>query len=326
MKKRLFLFVCAALIMGAAFSVPGSALAASCCGGGSATSLIVPKYAKAVVDACFDMEVYNGFWNQKGKHTSDPPDSDLKQYRFNLGYAQRFAKYWQASLMVPYVWNSNSYSGVSSRSDGFGDSSISLWYEAVDDQWTRKIKKPKDLIPAVTVGMSVLLPTGISPYDDVGSSFDVTGRGFYRIDGNLLIDKTFQPWNVSLLVSYGTYIERPVNKDYGKYVQPYRKQLGDRTSASAALSYNYALNTRGDTLTGIGSFSYLREADSRIDSVTDEASGFWKTAVGASLVYSSTDHDWSFRTSWSHAIRTDGWGDNFPTTDIYTVGVRYVFR
>ena len=326
MKKSLFLLIGAALFLGAALPSPGPALAASCCGGGSVSSLIVPKYALAVADASFDMEVYHGFWNQNGTQTPDPPGSDLKQFRFNLGYAQRFARHWQASIMVPYVWNSNAYSGQSSKSDGLGDSTLGLWYDAVDDQSTWKIKSAKDLIPAVSVGLSLLIPTGISPYDNVGSSFDVTGRGFYRVDGNLLIDKTIRPWNFSLLLSYGTHFERPVNEEYGKFVKPYRKQLGDRTSASVSLGYSYALNTRGDMLTGVASLSYLQEANSRIDGAVDEASGFWKTAAGASLVYSSTDHDWSFRVSWSHAIREDGWGKNFPTTDIYTVGVRYVFR
>jgi hypothetical protein len=251
MKKSLFIFFCAALILGAASSLPGSALAASCCGGGSATSLIVPKFAKAVVDTCFDLEIYNGFWNQNDKHTPDPSGSDLKQYRLNFGYAQRLARNWQASIIVPYVWNSNRYSGLSSRSDGLGDATIALWYEAWDDQSAWKIQKPKDLIPAVTVGVSVLLPTGISPYDDVGSSFDVTGRGFYRVDGNLLVDKTIQHWNISMMMSYGTYVERPVNKEYGKYVQPYRKKLGDRVSASTSLGYNYVLTTRGDSLGGM---------------------------------------------------------------------------
>ena len=45
-----------------------------------------------------------------------------------------------------------------------------------------------------------------------------------------------------------------------------------------------------------------------------------------SLAWSSTDHDWSARAAWSHAVRWNDWGENFPTTDIYTIGVRYGFR
>jgi hypothetical protein len=189
-----------------------------------------------------------------------------------------------------------------------------------------KVRDLKDMVPSVVIGPSLLIPTGISPYDDVNSSFDVTGRGFYRLDGNLYIDKTRHPWNASLALNYGTYLERSVNREYGNYVEPYRKNLGDRTSALISLSYIYYIGTGGDKLTGSTSFSYLREADGTIDGVRDPTSGFRKEAVGLMIAYSSTDHDWSIRTSWSHAVRQDGWGENFPITDIYSLGVRYVFR
>jgi hypothetical protein len=326
MNKIFFVIFWAALITGSAFPLPPEVHAGSCCGGGSTVSLIVPKYARAVADSSFDMEIYDGFWNINGTRTPDPPGSNLSQYRFNVGYAHRIATNWQAGLTVPYVWNSNRYSGLTSQSDGFGDSTLGLWYEAVDDLCTWRIKSFQDMIPAVTVGVSLLIPTGTSPYHDVKSSFDVTGRGFYRIDGNILIDKTIRPWNVSLLVSYGTYLERPVNMEYGKFVTPYNKKLGDRTAGSLSLGYIYPFSSGGDTLTGTASLSYLQEADGRIDGVPDESSSFSKTAAGIALMYSSTDHDWSVRVAWNHAIRGDGWGKNFPVTDIYTVGVRYVFR
>lgn len=326
MKQYIIKQIFAALIMGAALLSPPTIWAGSCCGGGAATNMILPKYAHGMIDLSFDVEIYDGFWNQKGKWTPDPPGSDLRQYRVNTGYAQRLASRWQASIAIPYVWNDNIYSGLSSQTNGLGDTSLNLWYEAVDDTSAWKIRSIEDLTPSVLIGPSLLVPTGISPYDDVHSSFDVTGRGFYRIDGNLYIDKTLHPWDASLSLSYGTYIERPVNREYGKDVEPYHKKLGDRTSASFSLSYIYYFGTGGDTLTGTASFSYLNEADGTIDGVRDPTSGFRKEAVGGTIAYSSTDHDWSVRACWSHAIRQDGWGENFPTTDIYTLGVRYVFR
>jgi hypothetical protein len=318
--------ITAVLLAGAAVLFPVSSWAGSCCGGGGVTSLIVPKFARAVVDGSFDIEIYDGFWNQNGDHTPDPPGSDLKQYRFNLAYAQRLAQDWQAGVVLSYVWNENNYSGLSSSTNGPGDSLLWVWYEALDDKTAWKIRSLHDLIPAVYIGPSLLVPTGTSPYDDVNSSFDVTGRGFYRIDGNLLIDKTIQPWDLSLFLSYGTYLERSVNREYGKYVEPYDKQLGNRTLASLSLSYNYFLGSGGDTLTGTASYSYLNEADGSINGASDSSSAFRKQAVGFSLAYSSTDRDWSIRAGWNEAIKKDGWGKNFPTTDIYTVGVRYVFR
>jgi hypothetical protein len=86
------------------------------------------------------------------------------------------------------------------------------------------------------------------------------------------------------------------------------------------------MGTGGDTLTGTGSFTYLSEADASFNGDRNSDSGFRKESIGVSLAYSSTDHDWSTRLSWSHAVRRDGWGDNFPITDIYTLGVSYAFR
>ncbi|WP_191965648.1 hypothetical protein [Oryzomonas sagensis] len=320
------LMIAAALLAGGAAIVPRPSWAGSCCGGGSPTSLLVPKYARAVADLSLDMEIYDGFWNQDGRHTPDPPGSDLKQYRVNLGYAQRFFRDWQASVVLPYVWNDNNYSGVSSHSDGLGDATVSLWYELFEDTSAWRVREPEDMIPSVNLGLSLLLPTGISPYDDEKSSFDITGRGFYRLDGNLLIEKTIQPWSASVALSYGTYFERSVNREYGRYVEPYRKQLGDRLSVGASLSYSYVLGTGGDQVIGTVSYTYLTEGDGSFNGMRDGTTAFTKQSVGGTLAYANTDSDWTVRAGWNHAIQADGWGKNFPTTDIITVGVRYAFR
>lgn len=316
----------ATLLAVVAVLMPHTSWAGSCCGGGSPTSLIVPKFARAIADMSFDAEIYDGFWNQDGKHTADPPRSDLKQYRLNLGYAHRLAQNWQAGISLPYVWNENRYSGMSSSTSGLGDTTVSLWYEAVDDESSWKVHNLSDLVPAVTLGLSLLVPTGISPYDDVNSSFDVTGRGFYRLDGNLLIDKTIQPWNASLAFTYGTHFERSINREYGAYTEPYRKDLGDRLSASASVGYRWVFGTRGDTLTTTVAYAYLQEDRGSINGATDTTTGMEKQSATLSFNYANLDRDWSLRLAWNHAIAEDGWGKNFPTTDIITTGVRYVFR
>jgi hypothetical protein len=208
----------AALLVGAVTLFSKSVLAASCCGGGSGASLSVPKYARAVADLSFDAERYDGYWNQDSRHVNDPPGSELRQYRLNLGVGYRFAANWQTSISVPYVWNDNSYSGISSQTDALGDTSVSLTYELLDDTSAWQVHDLAGLTPGISVGTVLLLPTGISPYDDVQSSFDVTGRGFYRLDGTLLIDKTLQPWNAAIAFTYGTHFERSINREYSKYV------------------------------------------------------------------------------------------------------------
>ena len=316
----------AALLAGAALFSPSSALAASCCGGGSASGLVVPKFAKAVLDISTDLEIYDGYWNQKQEYTSDPPGSDLRQYRLNLGYGRRFGQRWQAGATLPYVWNENKYSGFATSSQGLGDASLFLWYDLLEERPLWLAKGAEVLIPTITIGTSLLLPTGISPYDSEESSFDVTGRGFYRLDGNLLIDKTMKAWNTSLVLGYGTYFERPINQEYKKAVAPYDKKPGNRLSASASLGYRYFVGTGGDTVTGTIGYAYLTEAAAEIDGASDRNSAFSKQSLSGTVTYSSTDSDWSIRGAWSHTLKKDSWGENFPVTDIYTLGVRYVFR
>ncbi|MFA7403655.1 MAG: transporter [Pelobacteraceae bacterium] len=324
-KNILLKIISVALLGGAAALLPADSRAASCCGGGSAASLTVPKYAVAVADLSFDSELYDGFWDQNGTHRPDPPGSNLKQYRLNLGLGYRFAKDWQTSISLPYVWNDNKYSGASSQTDGLGDTTISVTYDLLDDISSWKVYEAKDMIPAVSIGMSLLLPTGISPYDKEKSSFDITGRGFYRLDGTLLIEKTVRPWNASVALGYGTYFDRSVNREYGKYVEPYTKGLGDRFTASVAVGYSFIIGTAGDSITTTASYAYLNEGNASYNGTTDSDSGFEKQSLGAAVAYSSTDHNWGLRLGWNHAIQQDGWGRNFPTTDVISVGVRYVF-
>ncbi len=300
--------------------------AASCCGGGSASSLVLPKFSRAMSDISFDIEKYDGFWNQEGKHTPDPPGSDLRQYRLNLGYAHRFAPRWQGSVTLPYVWNENDYAGLNSSTNGLGDATVSLWYENFDGiQCVWKVKSLEDLKPAAYFGATLTIPTGISPYDDVENSFDITGRGFYRLDGTVLLDKTVYPWNASLLLSYGTHFERPVNREYGNYVEPYERRLGDRMLATLSLGYTQFLESMS-TLTYTLAYSDLKENEGKVDGHRDPATGFRKRSIAATVAFATFDRDWVVKFTWSHTLRGDDWGENFPTTDVYTVGVSRVYR
>jgi len=315
-----------ALLLGATCLSAPTVWAASCCGGGSATSMIMPKFAKAMIDVSLDAENYNGYWDADGNYREDPPGSDLNQYRLNLGYAYRLASRWQTSVVLPYVWNSNQYAGLSSNTQGLGDMKLNLVYEAFDGiKCVWKVRKPEDLIPAVYYGLSLTVPTGISPYDDVDNSFDITGRGFYRLDANVLLDKTIYPWNVSLLFAYGKYLERSVNREYGNYVEPYSKQLGDRVQATATFGYTYFLEEM-DTLTFSLAYSYLQEDAGTIDGRTDPSSMMEKNSIATTVAYSTMDRDWVVKGTWSHSEPDSGWGKNFPVTDIITMGVSYVFR
>jgi len=309
-----------------AFLFSGSSYAASCCGGGSSSSLVMPKFAKAMVDVSVDSEHYDGFWNSDGEWTADPAGSNLNQYRLNLGYAMRLADRWQASLSVPYVWNQNEYASFSRNTSGIGDSKLSFWYEDFDNPacvWT--VRKWQDWIPAVYYGATLNIPTGVSPYDDVQDNFDTTGIGVYRVDANLLLDKTIYPWNSALNLSYGHYLERSVNREYGNYVAPYDKQRGDRFNGSLSFGYTYFTDNM-DSYTATLAYAYLEEDQTKNDGVSDPTSGLRKQSLSATLAWSSDDRNWVTKLTWNHALDNDGMGRNFPTTDIITIGVSHVLR
>ena len=313
-------------LLGAALLFSPSAWAASCCGGGSATSLILPKFSKSMVNIAFDIERYDGKWNSKGIYVPEEPGDDLNQYRLNLGYAHRLAPRWQAAIVAPYVWNSNQYSGLSSNTNGLGDMTLGLTYEAFDGiKCVWKVRDWKDLVPAAYFGLALTVPTGISPYDDVASNFDITGRGFYRLDGNILLDKTIYPWNASLLFSYGKYLERDVNSVNGNDEEPFKKQLGDRMLGTATFGYTHFLDNM-DAMTFSLTYSHLQEDEVSYDGRPYAGSEIEKNSIGAIAAYSTMNRDWVYKLTFIHAIPEDGQGQNFPVTDILTVGVSHVFR
>lgn len=304
---------------------PPAARAASCCGGGSAASLILPKGGRAMMAVSLGREHYDGLWRRNGNWVPDPPGSELNQYRLNLGLGRRLGDDWQASINLPYVWNRNRYSGLDSKTAGLGDSSVSLWYESFDaPMCTYTVDSLADLMPAVYWGATLTLPTGISPYDEVRDNFDITGRGFYRLDASVLIDKTVYPWTASLQAAYGRYLERPVNREYGNYVEPYHKQLGDRYNWSLSGGYIHFTGSLQEITTTLA-YSELHETESTIDGDKDPTSGFFKRSLTLSIAWANAKKDWIVKGSWNHPRRADDWGRNFPRTDIITVGVSHVW-
>ena len=279
-----------------------------------------------MIDVSVDMEDYNGYWNHDGEYKKDPDGADLNQYRLNLGYAHRIADNWQASVIIPYVWNDNTYPGISSHENGPGDASVSFWYETFDQvTCVYQVNSIADLRPAIYVGGTLTMPTGQSAYgDDATNSFDITGRGLYRFDANLLIEKTIYPFTVTLQGSYGKYLERDVNKEFGTPVEAYRKNLGDRTFVSASMGYTYFLEEL-DTLTFTAALADLREGEGEIDGKSDPLTKFKKQSAALTAAYATSDLRWVLKSTYSHAFKEDDRGRNFPTTDILTVGVSYAF-
>lgn len=302
-------------------------IAASCCGGGNASTLVLPKTGQHMIDVSFDWEAYDGFWNQDGETRNDPQGAELAQQRLNIGYAFRLADNWQASVILPVVHNDNDYPGVQASNTALGDTTLSVWYETFDQitcVW--QVNSLADLKPAIYMGSSLVIPTGLSAYsDDADNSFETTGKGFYRWDANLIVEKTVYPWTVNFQAAYGQHFERPVNREFGNAIEPYDVKLGDRRFLSASLAYTHFLEDL-DSVTMSLALSDLNQAKGEINGVRDDNSGFEKRSVALTTSYSSTDQSWIVKATWSHAIDKDDWGENFPISDIFTLGVSYVFR
>lgn len=304
-----------------------TSFAASCCGGGNPSSILLPKFGEKMVDISFDIEDYNGYWNQDGDYIEDPKGTDLNQYRLNLGYAQRLADNWQANIIVPYVWNDNEYPGISSQEHAFGDASMSFWYEAFDRvTCVYKVNTLADLKPSIYLGGTLTLPTGSSAYgDSAENSFEITGRGMYRFDTNLIIEKTIYPYTLMLQGSYGKYLERDINQEYGKPVEPYTKRLGDRKFLSISAGYTFFLEDL-DTLTLTAALADLREDVGEIDKEQDPQTEMKKQSFSLTSSYASADLRYIYKATWSHAFQDDDRGMNFSVTDILTLGFSYAFN
>jgi hypothetical protein len=313
------------LTLGVILCLPLSSYAASCCGGGSGASLLLPKFRDLSVGTSVSYEKYDGFWDKDGLWHQDPPNSSLSQTRLSLGVAKRINDNWQISLSLPYVWNDNQYANNTFKTQGLGDSALTLWYEAFDDiTCTWVLDTWEDYKPAMYFGASLTAPTGISPYDDVSNNFDITGRGFYRLDLKALFDKTVYPWNASVALNYGMYKQRSVNREYGVYVAPYEKNLGERFSGSISGGYTVFLKG-GDTLTLTAAYAYLKEGKATIDGILDNTSGIEKKSFSGVAAWSSEDKSWVYKLSYAYTPHYHNWGANFPTTSSLSLGVNYVY-
>ena len=319
----------ALLLVGILLVMPVRGWAGSCCGGGGGASLILPKTGRAAASLSAAREQYNGYYDQQGSWHPDPPGSNLAQYRLSLALAQRLGTDWQGSVNLPYVWNRNRYAAIDSATSGLGDMSLAVNYETFDSPTcVTRISRLKDLTPSIYLGGGLLIPTGVSPYDEVDNSFDITGRGFYRADLNLMVDKSIFPWTITLTGGVGYHFKRKVNREYGTYVEPYSKQLGNTANASLAVGYTWDLPweiTTGMSLITTVTYSDRWEGKAKIDGVRDESSGLRKRDLGLAATLLSFGEDWALNLSYVTSRPASGWGKNCPATDVYTLGVRHVF-
>ncbi len=302
--------------------VSSTSHAASCCGGGAGTSVILPKFNDYMVDVSLRAEPFDGSWDEHGRYIDDPNGTDLAEVGMQVGAAKRLADRWQISSVIPFTRHENTYSGDHHTTQGIGDTSVSVWYEAFENvTCVYRITDLASLQPSVYLGSQIIIPTGLSRYSDrVDNNQEVTGRGFYRWDAQVMLEKTIYPWSASLTWLYGYYIERPVNQEYGRKSEPYQKQLGHRHSLSGSVGYTWFLPNAA-LLTLTGTYTDLSEGGSRIDGQLTDEGAFQKISSGLSFAYSTARRDWFYKLGYSQAER--GYGT--PKSRSISIGGGYVF-
>jgi len=300
--------------------------AASCCGGGSSASLVLPKFARFLYDTSVAHELYDGFWNSKGQYQKDPVGSDLRQMRINMGAAYRVHDNIQTFLSIPYVVNINQYTGLKNTTYGAGDITLGLNIELFNDiRCVYRVLSLDDLWPAIYLGAKVTVPTGISPYDNIPNSFDITGLGFYTFDFGLLLDKTIKSWNISIAGNYSVGLQRPVNMEYGRYIEPYNITPGDRLNLTASTGYTFTFDSM-DSLTFTFGYGYVKDYFSKINGLENQISGFEKHNLLVGLAFATADQNNVIKLNNTFNLPLNGWGINKPATITTILEYSHVIR
>ena len=116
-----------------------------------------------------------------------------------------------------------------------------------------------------------------------------------------------------------------INREYGQWVSPYEKELGQRSSLAASGGYTWFMSNL-DQLTLTFALSQLNEGKSKINGVTDQGTGMKKNGQSISMGYMKSDQSWIYSLGLNRAPSQAGMGSNFPITEIISFGVTHVFH
>lgn len=295
--------------------------AASCCGGGASSGVILPKFNQAMWDVSLAQKNDKGSWQQDGDHNQTTTGNESLQQNINLNYAHRLNDNWQMSYGLPLTSNQNQNSGKTYSNFAIGDFTIGTWYEAFENvTCVYKITGLESLKPAVYFGSSLTLPTGISAYSDDATEFNTTGAGVYRLDANMLIEKTVYPFSLSWQASYGEHLDRPVYQRYGSEIPRYNLQLGTQTSHTLSFAYTHFLPNLS-MLSVTTTLTNVEQKASQINGQDDTATGFDKNTLGLNLSFFNGSREWNIKFNNS----LDFGGNNTAKYFTSSIGVSRVY-
>ncbi len=116
-----------------------------------------------------------------------------------------------------------------------------------------------------------------------------------------------------------------VNREYGQWIEPYKKQLGNRHSLGSSLGYTWFMENI-DQLTLTLSRSRMQEGDAHINGATNPDTGIYQNSWGMVGTYMKADQSWIVTLGLNQGINLVGQGENFPITRTLSLGVSHVFH
>ena len=174
--KLLFLLICSLK--------PGFALAASCCGGGSAfPGVVTGDYKGQLTSTLIQGEVIADAINGEYFKREEPGNDTSKTVILQTAWVLKEA--WQASLTVPVIERKKVIGSTSEGSTGLGDISLGLNYEILPEL-TYSWWKPRGFS-----FFTLHLPTSPSKYETTDSfNTEARGDGFYALSTGVLFTRT----------------------------------------------------------------------------------------------------------------------------------------
>jgi hypothetical protein len=213
--------------------------ACNMCGGGTGELIILALDGKALFNAGFFYDRYNGVWDEFGVWRDSKFSSS--QYRISFSGAYRFNKHLQFAVTLPYIMNFSSVPGSPISASSLGDVSLSGRYEFFHEYQTLNKKIDRSL-PYLAITFGLTLPTGKSD-ETAETDVDVTGKGFFVSSLGVSLTKTLikNHLQVSTDISWQHSFSKTYNEYFGQTLtQPFVKKQGDKLSY--AVSVNYIFN------------------------------------------------------------------------------------
>lgn len=261
----------------------GNSYSQSCCGGSIFDIAVLSLDKKALFNAGFNYDNYNGVWDQKG--TWIKTNNTSWQIKPVISTAYRFDTHLQAGVSIPYVINRNELPGLKPSGSGFGDIALNGRYE-IFHEFQRYKTGSKNKVdtekPYLALTFGLIVPTGKSD-ETAMTEAEITGKGFFTTSLGISVLKSIvkDKFQISTDLSWQHSFKKTYDKYYNETIpSTFTKSQGDR--------FNYGI-----------SFTYLID---HWNAASLSAGGFSQGPykIDDSESTNSNEYGWSFTASYTY--------------------------